>query len=284
MYKTLISAKELAERLRNTDWVIIDCRFTLIDTEQGRRDYNVAHIQGALYAHLDEDLCGKIIPGKTGRHPLPPIEDLVKTFSRWGINSQVQVVAYDDSGGAMAAARLWWLLRWLGHEAVAVLDGGWTLWKDQGHPVGTGAEIKNSRKFIPDLRKELHASTKDILREINDQGSLILDSRAIERYRGEIEPIDPVAGHIPTAKPAPYQDNLDSKGKFLQPEILRRRFQEITGSVPAKSTVFYCGSGVTAAQNVLAVAYAGLGDAKLYAGSWSEWITDPRHPVATGNE
>jgi thiosulfate/3-mercaptopyruvate sulfurtransferase len=284
MYKTLISAKELAERLRNTDWVIIDCRFTLIDTEQGRRDYNVAHIQGALYAHLDEDLCGKIIPGKTGRHPLPPIEDLVNTFSKWGIDSQVQVVAYDDNGGAMAAARLWWLLHWLGHEAVAVLDGGWSLWRDQDYPMGIGTEIKNSRKFIPDLRKELNVSTKDVLREIKDQGSLILDSRAIERYRGEIEPIDPVAGHIPTAKPAPYQDNLDSKGKFLQPEILRRRFKDIMGAVPAKSTIFYCGSGVTAAQNVLAVAYAGLGDAKLYAGSWSEWITDPRHPVATGNE
>lgn len=284
MYKTLISTGNLIEKLGNPEWVIIDCRFALTDIEQGRRDYLEAHIPGALYAHLNEDLCGKIIPGETGRHPLPPVDTLVKTFSKWGIDSHVQVIAYDDSGGAMAAARLWWLLHWLGHDAVAVLDGGWSIWKDQNLPIKTGMETRKPLTFIPDLKEEIHSSAEDVLKMSNDRGSLILDSREIERYRGEFEPIDPIAGHIPNALPAPYKENLNSQGKFLQPEILRKRFKALMGDIPANRTVFYCGSGVTAAQNVLALAYAGLGQAKLYAGSWSEWITDSKHPIAMGSK
>jgi len=284
MYKTLISTNDLVERLENPDWVIIDCRFALTNTEQGRRDYFEEHIPGALYAHLDEDLCGEIIPGKTGRHPLPPVDSLVNSFSRWGIDTQVQVIAYDGSGGAMAAARLWWLLRWLGHEAAAVLDGGWPLWKDQNLPVKTGPETRKPRTFIPDLREELCASTAEVLLMSVDRGSLILDSRAVERYRGEYEPIDPVAGHIPGAQPSPYQENLDPQGRFLQPGVLRQRFEALMKGIPMERTAFYCGSGVTAAQNILALAHAGLGEAKLYGGSWSEWITDSQHPVATGPE
>jgi thiosulfate/3-mercaptopyruvate sulfurtransferase len=256
IYSTLISVPELIPNIGDPNWVIIDCRFSLEDPESGRQGYLDAHIPGALYAHLDEDLCGPVIKGQTGRHPLPSIESFTEKLGDWGINSSVKVVAYDDAGGAMAASRLWWLLRWLGHYAVAVLDGGWREWLSSGQPVRSGV----------------------------DPGLLIVDSRAEERYRGEVEPIDPVAGHIPGAINAPHQNVLNEHNRFLEPEKLQAYFTKLLGDFSTKETVFYCGSGVTAVQNVLALAHAGLGDARLYAGSWSEWITDPARPIATGIE
>jgi thiosulfate/3-mercaptopyruvate sulfurtransferase len=282
-YTTLISTEDLAAHLGKPAWRIMDCRFALNDPGQGRRDYQQSHIVGAVYASLDEDLSGPIIRGQTSRHPLPEVEVFVETLSRWGIDASVQVVAYDGSGGAMAA-RLWWMLRWLGHEAVAVLDGGWPKWQAEGRPVTDGTELADPRHFLPRLRPELLYQAGDVVTMMDKPGICLLDARSADRYRGENETLDPVAGHIPGARSLPYGGNLSKDGTFLPVETLRTRYQAALGGTPAEEAVFYCGSGVTAAHNVLAVAHAGLGDAKLYAGSWSEWITDPARPVATGVE
>lgn len=284
IYTTLISVSDLIPNIGDPDWAIIDCRTSLADTEAGRQAYLEAHIPGAIYAHLDQDLCGPIIPAETGRHPLPSVEAFAEKLGDWGINSSVKVVAYDDAGGAMAASRLWWLLRWLGHYAVAVLDGGWQAWLASGQPVGSGEDHRSSTMFIPRQRRGMLIETGDLLARLEDRSILIVDSRANERYRGEIEPIDPVAGHIPGAVNAPHLDVLDQGGKFLPVDELRLKFAELLGDHSADQAVFYCGSGVTAVQNLLAIAYAGLGDAKLYAGSWSEWITDPSRPVVSGRD
>lgn len=278
-YTTIISIQDLGSHLSDPQWVILDCRFYLTDAGQGEREYLQAHIPGAVYAHLERDLCGEIIPGKTGRHPLPMVEAAEETFSRLGIDETVQVVVYDDAGGAMAAARAWWMLRWLGHEAVAVLDGGWEHWKKGGNPVKGGVEAYPWRKFTPRPRPELVVSTEEVMQMSGDPTYRILDSRSEERYHGINEIIDPVGGHIPGAKPAPYAGNLQLDGFFRPKEGLQRRFKYLLKGIPAERCVFYCGSGVTSALNVLAVAHAEYGDARLYVGSWSEWITDSSRGV-----
>jgi len=278
-YTTLIPATELAKYLDDPAWVIVDCRFSLADMERGRRDYQEAHIPGAVYAHLDEDLSGPVIAGQTGRHPLPDIETFAQTLSGWGINSSIQVVVYDDSTGGIAA-RLWWMLRWLGHDDVAVIDGGWAQWSRAGLPVERVTESKPARVFAARPRPDWVVSTAVVEAMSQDQPAALFDSRTADRYRGKNETIDPVAGHIPGAVCAPYPDNVGSDGLFLPKEALRARFESLLGGIPAEQAVFYCGSGVTAAHNLLAMAYAGLGDARLYAGSWSEWIVDPARPVA----
>ncbi len=286
-YTTLITTGELAPNLADPNWAIVDCRFSLADPERGRRDYAQAHIPGAIYAHLNEDLSGPIMPGVTGRHPLPAIELATERFSGWGIDRQAQVVAYDDSGSSMAA-RLWWLLHWLGHDAVAVLDGGWPKWKDEALPTSDVAALRSARQFVPHPRSELLITTEEVEASVqgaNSPGASVrpafklFDSRTADRYRGENETIDPIAGHIPGAISAPYPHNLNSDGSFRAHEELRARFATLLGNTPAEQTAFYCGSGVTAAQNILALKHAGLGEAKLYAGSWSEWITDPERPI-----
>lgn len=281
-FTTIISTSNLAEHLDDPNWVVVDCRFSLSDTEQGRRQYSQSHIPGAVYAHLDEDLCAPVIPGVTGRHPLPDVEQLVGKFSEWGIGSGVQVVVYDDWPGASGAiaARLWWSLRWLGHDKVAVMDGGWEQWRVENRLVSDRKEQRAPRKFIPALHPELlvNSDAVDVLRRKPDYR--ILDSRAADRYRGENENIDPIAGHIPGATSAPYAENIGSNGLFLSKEELQERFETLLGEVPAENAVFYCGSGVTGAHNLVALAHAGMGSARLYAGSWSEWITDAKRPVA----
>jgi thiosulfate/3-mercaptopyruvate sulfurtransferase len=277
-YTTLISTAELALHLTDPDWVVFDCRFSLADPERGRHDYTQAHIPGALYAHLNKDLSSPIIPGVTGRHPLPSIEYISARFAAWGIDDQVQVVVYDDSGGGMAA-RLWWLLRWLGHDAVALLDGDWRKWKSEGRVVSNTTESRPARSFVPRLRSELLITTTEVESKVHETGYKLFDSRTAERYRGENETIDPIAGHIPGAISAPYPDNLNPDGTFQSQAELRARFTALLGGVSADHTAFYCGSGVTAAQNILVLKHVGLGDAKLYAGSWSEWITDSKHPI-----
>lgn len=281
MFTTLISTADLAARLGKPGLVLIDCRFSLSDTEAGRRAYREGHIPGALYAHLDEDLCAPVIPGKTGRHPLPSVEEAAAVFSRWGIGPGVQVVGYDDMSGAMAA-RLWWMLRWLGHDAAAVLDGGWQAWLGAGLPVDTAAPQPRPAEFTPRPRPELliDADGVDEIRKL--PAYRLVDSRDPIRYRGEEEPIDPVAGHIPGALNFPHNLNVDESGRWLSPEALRRQFREALGDTDAGRTAFYCGSGVTACRNVLAYKQAGLGDALLYPGSWSEWITNPQREVASG--
>lgn len=286
VYKTLISIDELVPHLVDPDWAIIDCRFSLDDTERGRRDYLQGHIPGAVYAHLNEDLSAPIISGVTGRHPLPTSGQLVQRFSNWGIDENVQVVAYDDwtpASGAVAA-RLWWSLRWLGHSAVAVLNGGWEAWQRAGMATRRGRETRQARIFNFQLHPELFASSEDVDRWRQDPAFVVFDSRAYERYRGENETIDPVAGHIPGAKSAPYAENAASDGFVLPVEALQERFKNLLAGVAAEHSVFYCGSGVSAAYNLLALAHAGVGDGRLYVGSWSEWITDPQRPVSLGSK
>lgn len=280
-YTTLISPTELSQHLDDPDWVIVDCRFSLDDTEQGRRDYQQAHLPGAVYAHLDEDLSGPIIPGRTGRHPLPDVETAVRTFSNWGIDDGVQVVAYDGGNSSMAA-RLWAMLRWLGHPAVAVLDGGWTRWHGEGRSTRSGSESRLPRRFIPRPRPELLFDVAGVEAIRTNPAWRLFDSRSGESYRGEKPGYDPIAGHIPGALSAPYADNLAPDNCFLPLEQLRARFESLLGDAPVEQVVFYCGSGVTAAHNLLALAHAGLGEARLYVGSWSDWITDPDRPIAIG--
>ena len=283
IYTTLISVLELVPNIGDPNWVIVDCRYTLGDPEHGRQNYIEAHIPGAVYAHLDEDLCSLWIKGETGRHPLPSIKAFADKLGDWGINSSSKIIAYDDAGGSMAASRFWWLMRWLGHYTVAVLDGGWQEWLKSGQPVRSGAESRSSSIFIPRQRSRWLIETDELLTRLEDPSLILVDSRVAERYRGEVEPIDPVAGHIPGAFNAPHQNVLNEEGKFLPPNALRKHFAELLGDFSAKDTVFYCGSGVSAVQNILAVAHTGLGDARLYAGSWSEWITDPERPIATND-
>lgn len=278
-FTTTVSVAELANHLHDQEWVIVDCRFKLANPDQGRMDYENAHIPRAVYAHLDSDLSGPIIMGVTGRHPLPGVEKVSKVFSSFGIDLRMQVVAYDDQWGALAAGRVWWLLRWLGHEAVAVLDGGWQEWVKSGLPVRSGNEVPKPRKFIPHPRNDLIVSNEEVEAMRKDPQYRVLDVRSADRYRGENETIDPVPGHIPGAISAPYAENLTPNGTFRSSESLAARYKRIINGVPIKHVVCYCGSGVTATHDILAMMKAGLGEARLYAGSYSEWITDPNRPV-----
>ena len=271
-YSTLISSSELMNGLDYEDLVIIDCRFSLADTNSGRGSYLVDHIPRAIYAHLDDDLSGEIRPGETGRHPLPSIEKLTKLFTEWGIDENVQVVVYDDKSGAIAS-RLWWMLRWLGHEKVAVLNGGWSYWFNKNMPVSGDVPTNKPRKFTPKVQ-ENWVVDMPYVESIPEHAHLTLvDSRTNERYLGIKEPIDPIAGHIPGAINAPHPENVGSDGLLHSPDKLKDRFSTLLGEKSVEDTVFYCGSGVTACANLLAMEYAGMGSAKLYPGSWSEWIT-----------
>ncbi len=255
-YSTLISIQELAGNLRRSDWVVVDCRFSLDDPSRGRRDYAAGHIPGAVYAHLDEDLSGPVNPGRTGRHPLPDVESFAQRLSRVGVSNSAQVVAYDYSGG-MIAARLWWMLRWLGHDAAAVLDGGWQAWIGDDLPVADGVEVPEPGDFNPRVRPELIVETEEVVSRMEDSAWLIVDCRSPERFRGEIEPIDPVAGRIPGAVNAPHADTGGPDGRFLDPDTLRLNFENLMGSRSSGQTIFYCGSGVSAARSLLAMAHAG---------------------------
>jgi len=279
LYQTILSAATLAENLENPSWVTIDCRFRLNDPAFGRNAYANGHIPGAFYAHLDEELSGKIIPGHTGRHPLPEPDALATLFSSWGISPGVQVVGYDDMGGAMAA-RLWWLLRWLGHPEVAILDGGITHWEAEGRPLSQETPSFRNTRFIPHLQNNLVADAETVGQMRLDPDYVVVDSRAPERYRGEFEPIDPVAGHIPGAVNLPHISNIGPDGRFLSKETIRENFIRVMEGRDGQHCTFYCGSGVTAAHNLLAMEYAGLHGGILYPGSWSEWITDPKRPVS----
>jgi thiosulfate/3-mercaptopyruvate sulfurtransferase len=278
-FTTIVSAGELVQHLDEAGWVIIDSRFRLANPNQGRIDYETAHIPGAVYTHLDEDLSGVIVRGVTGRHPLPQVENITKVFSKLGIDSSVQVVAYDDMGGALAAGRIWWLLRWLGHQAVAVLDGGWQQWMNKGFSVRNGNETRQEREFIPHPRNDLIFTTEQVDALRKNPHYRLLDVRSEDRFRGENEIIDPVPGHIPGAVSAAYADNLIPDGTFRDAKSLHERYLKLLGEVTTDKVVCYCGSGVTATHNIIAMMIAGLGEARLYAGSYSEWITDPKHPI-----
>jgi thiosulfate/3-mercaptopyruvate sulfurtransferase len=279
-YTTLVSATTLQENLDNPNWIIVDCRFSLSDAEAGPYAYRHGHLPNACYAHLDKDL-SSAITDYTGRHPLPGFTLLAKKLGAWGISNNSQVVAYDDAGGAFAG-RLWWLLRCLGHEHVAVLDGGINCWQKLELPVTTTLPFNKPVTFRPYVNATSWLNALQVQNGLAQRSICVIDARTPERYRGEQEPIDPVAGHIPHALNRPFQLNLDKSGLFLSAGQLRVQFSRLIGDTPPKQVVHTCGSGVTACHNVLAMEHAGLTGSKLYAGSWSEWIRDKNRPVALG--
>ena len=270
MPTTLVSTEELAS---HREWRVFDCRYDLFKPDLGEAQYRESHIPNALYAHLERDLSGRKT-GKNGRHPLPEPEAFAAWLGRQGLRRSDQVVCYDANNGSMAA-RLWWMLRWISHEAVAVLDGGFAKWLAEKRPVSS--EIGS----FPPTRYPLEAARRGLVTvDQVQQSPLLLDARAPARYRGEQEPIDPVAGHIPGALNRFNVDNVSPEGTFKPPEVLKNEFGRILGQRPATDVVHYCGSGVSACHNLLAMEVAGLPGAKLYAGSWSEWIADPKRPIA----
>jgi thiosulfate/3-mercaptopyruvate sulfurtransferase len=280
-FTALLTTAELAAHLTNPRWAIVDCRFDLAQPDWGEAQYRANHIPGAVYAHLDRDLSGPKT-GRNGRHPLPDVNQFKLRAGRWGIDSQTQVVAYDRNNG-MWASRLWWLLKYLGHEAVAVLDGGFAKWTREARPVRAGDEGRPPAAFTGEPREAMRLTAEAVEQLRANPDYRLIDSRAPERYRGDVEPIDPVAGHIPGAVNHFNLSNVNPDGTFLAPEVLREKFAALLGDAPPANAVAYCGSGVAAAHNILALELAGLTGARLYAGSWSEWCSDPARPVAKGD-
>ena len=276
--RPLISVDELLPRLGAADLCVIDARFSLADTEAGRRAYRASHLPGAVYLHLDEDLSGPLA-AHGGRHPLPAPETAAATFGRAGVGPDTHVVAYDDGDG-MVASRVWWLLRWLGHEHVQVLDGGLAAWRAAGGPETDSVPDVEARSFHPEPRASMLVDRAWLLEHLADPDVTVIDARAAERYRGEVEPIDPRAGHVPGARNLPFAENLE-EGRFKGADALRDRFAHVAH---APTLVVYCGSGVSAAHDLLALELAGVDHARLYAGSWSDWVSYPDAPVATGEE
>ena len=279
MLTTLIDANTLAARLEDDALRVIDCRFQLTDPAAGRAAYLRGHIPGAVYADLERDLSAPVTE-QTGRHPLPSRHDLEATLGMLGVSNNHQVVTYDDAGGAYAA-RLWWLLRWMGHGAVAVLNGGLQAWLAGGRNVEPGEVTPPRVRFMPGAPLGACVEAVDLL---EGRVGRLLDARGPERFSGAEEPIDPVAGHVPGAVNHPFMRNLDTAGRFLPRDVLRERLQASLGGVAPAQTAAMCGSGVTACHLLLALEVAGLDGAALYPGSWSEWIRDPSRPVATAGD
>ncbi|MDP2133620.1 MAG: sulfurtransferase [Sulfuritalea sp.] len=273
----LVSVEELAA---HPEWRVFDCRHDLRNTEYGRQAYVRGHIPGALFLHLDEDLSGTA-NGSNGRHPLPEVAAFARRMSDCGVDAATQVVAYDNEGGIFAA-RLWWLLRWLGHDKVAVLDGGLAGWKRSRRTLEEATPVVTPRPFVPHPQ-DIVVEVDRVLADLQSERMLILDARSPERFRGENETLDPVGGHIPGAVNRFYFDNLDDDGCFFKSAaVLRAEYAALLGNRTATQVVQQCGSGVTACHNLLAMELAGLSGSKLYPGSWSEWCADPSRPVARG--
>lgn len=277
-YETLISAADLVDKLHQADWIIFDARFALADSGAGAKAYRMGHIPGARYVHLNDDLSSPV-RSYSGRHPLPDFNRLAKKLGNWGVGNRSQVVVYDDANGAFAA-RLWWLLRCMGHRQVAVLDGGIQQWQKMGLALTTELPRPQPNSFRAYLDSSQWLSAEAVENALARNDIMLIDARAPERYRGLQEPIDPVAGHVPKAVNRPFQANLQASGEFLPTTQLREQFQQLLGSRPAEQVVQMCGSGVTACHNVLAMEVAGLSGSKLYAGSWSEWIVNRNRAVA----
>ncbi|HEU0231279.1 MAG TPA: sulfurtransferase [Burkholderiaceae bacterium] len=287
MFNLLISAAQLQDRLARPGCLVFDVRHSLADHQAGRRAYEQAHVPGALYLDHEQQLCAPRT-GHNGRHPLPDLADFAALMCFQGLTSDSQVVAYDDSGG-MFAAHLWWMLRWLGHPAVAVLDGGWGAWRAAGGSVESGS---NSPSVSEARAVQSLGSTgqpamptvdaQAVLDNIQSAVFAVIDARAGDRFRGESEPMDPVAGHIPGALNRPFQQNLRPDGRFKDPGVLRTEFDAATKGLPASRIAHQCGSGITACHNLFAMELAGLRGSALYPGSWSEWCSDPSRPTATG--
>ncbi len=292
-FNTIISTSTLEDNIDNANWVIFDCRSSLADPDAGLKAYHEGHIANSHFCNLETDLSSPIT-AESGRHPLPDFEKLAKKLGNWGVDGQTQVVVYDDVGGAFAV-RLWWQLRAFGHNSVAVLDGGIPQWIKEGRPLTTKitevtkvtANITKAtaKKFSANMDRNSWLSTAQVEENLTTKKYMILDARTPERFRGESEPIDTVAGRIPNTINHAFQNNLGQDGLFLSADELREMFKPIIEQTPSQSAnnlVHLCGSGVTACHNMLALEIAGITGSKLYAGSWSEWIRDNNRPVATG--
>ena len=274
---TIVSCSDLAAHLNDADWRIFDCRHQLSDGGYGEKAYAEGHLPGAFFLHLDRDLSGPKT-GNNGRHPLPDAQRLASTLGVAGVSRETQVVVYDDAGG-MIAGRLWWLLRWLGHDRVALLDGGINQWLKEARPISTDLPTSAPAVFVVDKRDWL-VSTAEVLANIERAEFCVVDARAPDRFRGENETLDPAGGHIPGARNRFFRDNLDADGCFRSAAELRNDYLGLFAGVEPAQVVMQCGSGVSACHNLLAMEIAGLHGAKLYAGSWSEWCADPARPVA----
>lgn len=280
-HTTLVAPETLAAHLDDPRWVVVDCRHELTDAGAGERAYRAGHVPGARFLHLDRDLAGPRT-GRNGRHPLPDPRDFMARLGALGIGRDTQVVTYDAQAGAMCV-RLWWMLRhWLGHEACAVLDGGWPRWVAEARPQSQDVPRPDPKPYAATPNGEAVVEAAWVRAHLGDDALLVLDARAPERYAGEAETIDPVAGHIPGARNRPFRDNLAGDGRFKSPSALRAELQSFLGGRDPETVVHQCGSGVSACHNMLALAYAGLPAGRLYVGSWSEWCADPSRPVATG--
>ena len=277
-HTTLVSISDLAAHLDDAGWIVCDCRHDLVDTEAGRRAYRESHIPSAQFVHLDEDLSAPKT-GRNGRHPLPAPEQFARRLGELGVDNAKQVVAYDASGGCYAA-RLWWMLRWLGHDAVAVLDGGWDAWRKAPHPIADRIPVIKAAQFTMYRRANMACDAQYIVANLEKSGPLLLDARSADRFRGENETLDPVAGHIPGALNRFFRLNLDGDGNFKPSTTLKQEFNELLGNNAPGNVAHYCGSGVTACHNLLAMEVAGLSGSRLYPGSWSEWCSNPSRPVA----
>ncbi|QXG33322.1 sulfurtransferase [Pseudomonas viridiflava] len=278
----LIGPEQLAARQQTPGLVILDCRSALEDPDYGQRSYAQGHIEGARFADLNRDLSSPVVKGRTGRHPLPDADTLVERLRLWGISNESDIVLYDDGPG-MYAARAWWLLAWLGKRGgVYLLDGGLKAWHAAGLPLSLDAPGGEPGDFTGEPDMSLVLSASRLQGRLGRPEMTLIDARAEARFRGEVEPIDPVAGHIPGAQCVAFNENLGPDGRFLPPKQLKQRFAEKLQGRPAESLVSYCGSGVTACHNLFALCLAGYPLGTLYAGSWSEWIVDPEREVATG--
>ena len=281
MFTTLIDPATLASHLADPAWVVLDARFDLADPAKGRALYDAGHIPGARHVDLDTHLSTEKT-GRNGRHPLPPPEVAAARFGSLGIGPASQVVVYDADSG-MFAARAWWMLRWLGHEAVAVLDGGLARWVADGRPVSSEVPAWTAATFEPRVQAGWRLTADEVRARLHDPAVRLVDARSKERYLGRGETIDPVAGHIPGATSCFYGHNLTEAKTFKPAAELRAQWAPIVGEDPRKA-VMYCGSGVTACHNLLALEVAGLPGARIFPGSWSEWVQDPSRPVATADE
>jgi thiosulfate/3-mercaptopyruvate sulfurtransferase len=279
-FSTLLQPADLMGHLEDPEWLVLDCRFDLTDPRAGALAWSEGHVPGAVHADLERDLSGPVTP-QSGRHPLPAPAAFAETLSRWGVTSRTQVVAYDASSG-MFAARLWWMLRWMGHDAVAVLDGGLQAWAAAGGAQDTYRSRRPASSFSGRPTEGMTVTAAELAGLLARGACLLIDARSPERFEGRSEPLDALAGHVPGAVNHPCQWNLRSDGRLQLPADLRERWSATLGNRTGAETVCMCGSGVTACHDLLAMEHAGIGGGRLYAGSWSEWIRDPGRPVARG--